>query len=63
MTSKLTVTLVVLGVTACAPPARTSEVFFPSDTLSIAGTLYLPADTGRHSSVILVHGSGLVLGG
>jgi acetyl esterase/lipase len=48
---------------ARAPPARTSEVFFPPDCLSIAGTLYLPADTGRHPAVIMVHGSGVVTGG
>jgi hypothetical protein len=58
-----TISLSLLCVASCASPPRQAEVFFPSDSLSIAGTLYLPADTGRHPAVILVHGSRLVLGG
>jgi dipeptidyl aminopeptidase/acylaminoacyl peptidase len=55
---RLTLAVALLLLAACAPPARQTEVFFPSDFLSIAGTLYLPADAGRHPAVILVHGSG-----
>jgi pimeloyl-ACP methyl ester carboxylesterase len=51
-------TIALLLFAACAPPARQAEVSFPSDSLSIAGTLYLPSDTGRHPAVVLVHGSG-----
>jgi hypothetical protein len=60
---RLTFSLALSILAACAPPARTSEVFFPSDSLSIAGTLCLPADTGQHPAVILVRGSGPGLDG
>ena len=34
------------------------EVTFRNRDVSLAGSLILPADTGRHAAVVLVHGSG-----
>jgi len=39
-------------------PVREQEVTFPSGTITLAGTLVLPAGPGPHAAIILVHGSG-----
>jgi fermentation-respiration switch protein FrsA (DUF1100 family) len=58
MRPNLAVALLLLLLTACPPPTRQASVSFPSDSVTLAGTLHLPTDSGRHPAVILVHGSG-----
>ena len=41
-----------------APAIREESVHFPSGTLTLAGTLFLPEGRQRHPAVFLFHGSG-----
>ena len=59
--------LAVIGMVVLAPltraagtgaAPRTLEVTFSSGTVTLAGTLVLPAGPGPHPAVVLVHGSG-----
>lgn len=51
-------TFALLVLTACTPPTRQAEIRFPSYSISVAGTIVLPADSWRHPGVIIIHGSG-----
>lgn len=58
----LTAVLLVAPVARAAPdaaaPVREQEVTFPSGTVTLTGTLVLPAGPGPHPTIVLVHGSG-----
>ncbi len=45
---------------ASAPIEAIVEAVYPSRGIDLAGSLYLPAGSGRHPAVVLVHGSGRV---
>jgi alpha-beta hydrolase superfamily lysophospholipase len=50
--------LIALGSRTSAAPAREEEIRFQSGSVTLSGTLFLPAQSGRRPAVVLVHGSG-----